>query len=88
MEDRPYAVPARRRDLSGLPPTWIGVGTLDLFHEEAVGYAHQLQAAGVACELHTIDGAYHGFETFAPGAPESAAFVNGLTHALRRGLGL
>lgn len=26
-----YAAPARRTDLSGLPPTWIGVGTLDLF---------------------------------------------------------
>ena len=29
-------VPARRADLSGLPPAWIGVGTLDLFHEEDV----------------------------------------------------
>jgi acetyl esterase/lipase len=26
-----YAAPSRRTDLSGLPPTWIGVGELDLF---------------------------------------------------------
>jgi acetyl esterase/lipase len=24
------AVPARREDLTGLPPTWIGVGSLDI----------------------------------------------------------
>ena len=30
-EDRPYAVAARRADLTGLPPAWIGVGDLDLF---------------------------------------------------------
>jgi acetyl esterase/lipase len=31
MSDAPaYAAPARRDDLSGLPPAWIGVGELDL----------------------------------------------------------
>ena len=28
-----YAAPARREDFSGLPPTWIGVGAGDLFHD-------------------------------------------------------
>ena len=32
------AAPARRADLSGLPPAWIGVGTLDLFYEESLDY--------------------------------------------------
>jgi hypothetical protein len=40
----PYAAPARRDDLSGLPPTWIGVGTADLFHDECVDYANRLRA--------------------------------------------
>ncbi len=31
-----YAAPARRRDLSGLPPAWIGVGSFDVLHDEAV----------------------------------------------------
>jgi acetyl esterase/lipase len=26
----PYAAAARREDLTGLPPAWIGVGTLDI----------------------------------------------------------
>ena len=57
----PYSVPARREDLSGLPPTWIGVGTLDLFHEEDVTYAQRLKNCGVPCELHVVPGAFHGF---------------------------
>lgn len=35
----PYAAAARREDLTGLPPAWIGVGTLDLFHDEDVEHA-------------------------------------------------
>lgn len=60
----PYAVPARRTDLSGLPPAWIGVGTLDLFHDEDVEYARRLVSAGVDCELVTVAGAFHGFDQF------------------------
>jgi acetyl esterase/lipase len=32
--DPQVAVPARRDDLSGLPPAWIGVGTHDLLHDK------------------------------------------------------
>jgi acetyl esterase/lipase len=56
------AVPARREDLSGLPPAWIGVGTLDLFHREGVTHADRLREAGVACDLHVVPGAFHGFD--------------------------
>ncbi|MFI1213014.1 alpha/beta hydrolase [Streptomyces sp. NPDC020802] len=45
------AAPARHDDLSGLPPAWIGVGTVDLFHEEDLAYADRLEAAGVEREL-------------------------------------
>ena len=48
MSDAPeYAAPARREDLSGLAPAWIGVGDLDLFYDESVDYADRLRAAGV-----------------------------------------
>ena len=57
----PYSVPARREDLSGLPPAWIGVGTLDLFYEENVAYAQHLKNCGVPCELYLVPGAFHGF---------------------------
>ena len=73
-DDRSYAVPGRRADLAGLPPTWIGVGTLDLFHDEDVAYADRLRAAGVQCELEIVDRAYHGFDVFAVDAPTSVAF--------------
>lgn len=58
----PYAAPARRADLAGLPPTWIGVGTHDLFHDEDLAYARRLTDAGVPCELVVVPGAYHGFD--------------------------
>lgn len=61
-----YAAPARRRDLSRLPPAWIGVGTCDLFHDEDVDYAQRLKAAGVSCTLEVVEGAFHGFDVVGP----------------------
>jgi acetyl esterase/lipase len=69
-EDVPdYAVPARRADLSGLPRAWIGVGTVDIFHAEDAAYAQRLNECGVKCELHTVPGAFHGFDVFDPQVP-------------------
>jgi acetyl esterase/lipase len=64
-----YAVAARAADLRGLPPAWIGVGTLDLFLDEDRAYAARLAAAGVATELHEVPGAPHGFDALAPDVP-------------------
>jgi acetyl esterase/lipase len=61
-----YSSPARREDLSGLPPAWIGVGTLDLFHDEDVEYGRRLKASGVECEMHVVPGAFHGFDVVGP----------------------
>lgn len=57
-----YAAPARRQDLSGLPPAWVGVGDIDLFYDEDCDYAARLQQAGVPCHLEVFPGAPHGFE--------------------------
>lgn len=78
------AVPARRQDLSGLPPAWIGVGTLDLFHDEDVRYAQRLRAAGVPCELDIVDGAFHGFDQLAPKSAVSCAFFASQIAALQK----
>ncbi|BBX19226.1 alpha/beta hydrolase [Mycolicibacterium duvalii] len=72
--DRDVAVPARRTDLAGLPPAWIGVGTLDLFHDEDVAYAQRLRDASVRCEVMIVDGAFHGFDGIAPKASVSRKF--------------
>lgn len=74
--DRSVAVPARREDLAGLPPTWIGVGTLDLFHAEDLAYAERLDAAGVACDLHVVPGAFHGFDQISPKATVSQTYFD------------
>jgi acetyl esterase/lipase len=57
----PYATPARTTNLEGLPPTFIGVGSLDLFLEEDIEFARRLALAGVPVELQVYPGAFHGF---------------------------
>lgn len=84
----PYSVPARREDLAGLPPAWIGVGTLDLFHDEDLVYAERLRAAGVACEVVEVPGAFHGFDATFTKAGVTDWFHAQAGEALRRGLGL
>lgn len=75
LSDAPqYAAPARRTDLSGLAPAWIGVGGLDLFYDESVSYAEALQACGVECELVTVPGMYHGADGLARKAPAMNEF--------------
>ena len=81
-DDRVYAVPARRENLGGLPATWVGVGSLDLFHDEDVAYARRLSAAGVECALEIVDGGYHGFDVFAADAPTSVDFHRSMIDAL------
>lgn len=86
-EERPYAVPARRADLSGLAPAWISVGAIDLFHDEDVAYAERLRAAGVPCEIVVVPGMHHAGERFTR-HPAVADLIRRRTDALRRGLGL
>jgi acetyl esterase/lipase len=57
----PYAAAARAADVSGLPPTYISVGGLDLFLEEDMIYADRLSRAGVSVEFYLYPRAYHGF---------------------------
>ena len=57
----PYAAASRAADVSGLPPTYISVGGLDLFLEENLTYADRLSRAGVPVEFHMYPRAYHGF---------------------------
>jgi acetyl esterase/lipase len=61
----PYAAAARAEDLRGLPPAFIGVGSLDLLLEENLDYARRLTRAGVPVELHVYPGAFHGSDMMA-----------------------
>ncbi|MBW8753067.1 MAG: alpha/beta hydrolase, partial [Sphingomonadales bacterium] len=82
------AVPSRCEDLSGLPPTFIACGTLDLFVEEDIAFAGRLICAGVPTELLIVPGAFHGFDSFAPEAAISRRFRIAKIEALKRGLEL
>jgi len=82
------AVPARARSLAGLPPTFIGVGSIDLFAAEDIAYAQRLTASGVAAELLVLPGAFHGFDAVVPGARASRELSAAKVSALRNGLGL
>ena len=80
----PYAAAARRADLSGLPPAWIGVGTLDLFYEEDLAYAQRLKDSGVACETAVVPGAFHGFDQFGARFQVVRDFREAQVNALRK----
>lgn len=80
------AAPARVQDLAGLPPAWIGVGTLDVFHDEDLAYAGRLNQAGVPCALTVVPGAFHGFDILVPWAGASRDFVAAQVDALRAAL--
>lgn len=82
-----HAVPARTKDLAGLPPTFVGTGALDLFVGENLDYSRRLIAAGVPTELIVAPGAYHGFNGFAPDAAVSRTFNEASLAALRRAIG-
>jgi acetyl esterase/lipase len=64
----PYAAPARATDLSGLPPTFIDVGSAETFRDEDVAYASRIWQAGGIAELHVWPGGFHGYPGLAPNA--------------------
>jgi len=82
----PYAAATRATDLTGLPPTYMCVGSEDLFRDENIDYAQRLLAAGVPCEFSIFPGLYHGADSFVPKARVSRrlnqAFLRALDHAL------
>lgn len=84
----PYAAAARAEKLEGLPPTYIGVGTLDLFLEEDMEYARRLIRAGVPTELHVYPGAFHGFPMVANAQVTQAHtrdYLSALARAFNKG---
>ena len=88
------AVPARTASLAGLPPAFIGVGSIDLFCDEDIAYAQRLIDAGIQTELLVVPGAFHGFDTVGakgsefplPGGPPpiAANFTAAKIDALKR----
>lgn len=85
-DPRPYIAAARRDDLGGLPPTWIGIGTSDLFHHECLQYADDLSRAGVAVDVCEVTSMYHGADVLRPQAAAMTRFRQDMVTALADGL--
>lgn len=73
-----YAAPARARDLTGLPTTYLECGSAEVFRDETVAYASRLWEAGVRAELHVWAGGFHGFTHLQPEAAVSRAATSAL----------
>jgi acetyl esterase/lipase len=72
-----YAAPARATDLAGLPATYICVGNVDGFRDDAIAYATRLNQAGVPTELHVYAGAPHGVKRFVE-VPVARRYTDGI----------
>ena len=80
----PYASPSAAQDLGGLPPTFLDVGTLEVFRSEIVGFAERLALVDVPVELHMWSGAFHGFDLTFPEAQVSQLAINARKNWLER----
>lgn len=56
------ASPALEEDYSNFPPTYLSVGDVDSFRDEAIEFARGLVRAGVPVELHMFPQCPHGGE--------------------------
>ena len=79
----PPAAPGRLKDAAGLPPAYIEVGQLDIFRDEAIGYALTLSQAGVPAELHLHPGVPHEYDAIAFDADVSRRAQNDRDRVLR-----
>jgi acetyl esterase/lipase len=70
------ASPSLCEDLSNLPPTFLTVGTMEVFRDEVMEYAKKLATNHVPVEFHLYNGSFHGSENFVPEAKISKNQVN------------
>lgn len=78
-----YGAPARAVNVSGLPSTYVDVGSLDIFVHESVDYAHRLMREDVEVELHVWPRVPHGFEGLAPQTKYGKMALDGRDNAVK-----
>lgn len=70
-------------DLSGLPPTYIGVGTAEVLLDDSLRLARELRDAGVVVDLDVWPDMIHILPFFASRIPEAADAMVALASAIR-----
>jgi acetyl esterase/lipase len=78
----PYAAPARAKNLSDLPTSYVLCAGLDPLRDEGLDYARRLTEAGVAVELHLVPSIPHGFASI-PSAVISKRLLKEQVEVLR-----
>lgn len=76
-------VPARAKSLKGLPPTYVEVGTLDLYRDESLDYVSRLSKEGNEVEFHLWPALPHGYE-YAPGTSWQPRGMESRVSAVKR----
>ena len=61
-------------------------GTLDVFRDEAITYAHRLMQSGVPVELHVMPGIVHACKFLFPNAPVCVRMMDEYTSALKEAM--
>lgn len=61
-----YAAPARAASVKGLPPTYMELGTLDLFRDEDLEYLGRIAKENIESELHLYPALPHGYDLYIP----------------------
>ena len=83
-----YISPALAEDLSGLPPVFSYIGTVDPLLDENIEYWTRLIRAGVPVEYHIFPGCYHSFEISVPDSGYAKMAYGLLYNALRKAFGI
>ena len=60
--DPEYASPGHRKELAGLPQTYLETAEFDPLRDEGLEYAARLTSAGVNVDLNATSGTVHGYE--------------------------
>ncbi|KAL6852283.1 hypothetical protein ACO1O0_006824 [Amphichorda felina] len=79
--ENPYHVPSRASNLSGLPPTYVDVGTAELFRKPVMRFAERLW------DFMPGRGGYHIFGFVMPTASLSKKAIEAKYVWVRKGLG-
>ena len=84
IPDDPYLLPARSRDLAGLPAAVVITAECDPLRDDAEAYADRLADAGVAVLKRRYSGTFHGFFHMTGVLDQAALAMDDLAAVVRR----